>query len=149
MVREQQIWWGLASSRTGKAGKRGNLPAQTLRPDLGGACLVCLREVCPLWAQLMPGTPTKILRKRRKRHEKTSFVSILAIAMLLSLLPTTVFAIENSAATVNGTSYQLLGSAFEAASNGSTITLSADVTQSEAITVNRNVTLICMATPLR
>ena len=137
VVREQQIWWGLASSRTGKAGKRGNLPAQTLRPNPWSAA----GSLGPLWAQLMPGTPTKILRKRRKRHEKTSFVSILAIAMLLSLLPTTVFAIENSAATVNGTSYQLLGSAFEAASNGSTITLSADVTQSEAITVNRNVTL--------
>lgn len=67
--------------------------------------------------------------------------SILAIAMLLSLLPTTVFAAQNSAATVDGTSYQSLGSAFEAASDGSTITLSADVTQSEAITVNRDVTL--------
>lgn len=67
--------------------------------------------------------------------------SILAIAMLLSLLPTTVFAAQTSAATVDGTSYQSLGSAFEAASDGSTITLSADVTQSEAITVHRDVTL--------
>ena len=67
--------------------------------------------------------------------------SILAIAMLLSLLPTTVFAAQTSAATVDEISYQSLGSAFGAASNGSTITLSADVTQSEAITVKQNVTL--------
>ena len=67
--------------------------------------------------------------------------SILAIAMLLSLLPTTVFAAQTSAATVDEISYQSLGSAFDAASNGSTITLSANVTQSEAITVNQNVTL--------
>lgn len=67
--------------------------------------------------------------------------SILAIAMLLSLLPTTVFAAGNSAATVDGTSYQSLGSAFDKASNGATITLSANVTQSETITVNQDVTL--------
>lgn len=61
--------------------------------------------------------------------------------MLLSLLPTTVFAAQNSAATVDGTSYQSLGSAFDKASNGATITLSANVTQSEVITVNQDVTL--------
>lgn len=54
---------GLASSRTGKAGKRGNLPAQTLRPDLWSAA----GSLGPLWAQLMPGTPTKNFTKKEEK----------------------------------------------------------------------------------
>lgn len=53
--------------------------------------------------------------------------SILAIAMLLSLLPTTVFAAGTDKATVDGTPVQGIGVALQKAENGSTITLLGNV----------------------
>lgn len=53
--------------------------------------------------------------------------SILAIAMLLSLLPTTVFAAGADKATVDGTPVQGIGDALRQAENGSTITLLGNV----------------------
>lgn len=58
---------------------------------------------------------------------KRVFSSILAIAMLLSLLPTTVFAAGADKATVDGTPVQGIGDALRQAENGSTITLLGNV----------------------
>ena len=62
--------------------------------------------------------------------------SILAIAMLLSLLPTTVFAAGADKATVDGTPVQGIGVALQQAENGSTITLLGNVSwKGEALKV--------------
>ena len=58
--------------------------------------------------------------------------SILAIAMLLSLLPTTVFAAGSSVAKVNGQEYSSLTTALSQAPEGGTVKLLADVTWKKA-----------------
>ena len=58
--------------------------------------------------------------------------SILSIAMLLSLLPTTVFAAGSSVAKVNGQEYSSLTTALSQAPEGGTVKLLADVTWKKA-----------------
>lgn len=61
--------------------------------------------------------------------------SILAIAMLLSLLPTTVFAAGSSVAEVNGQKYSSLTTALSQAPEGGTVKLLADVNWKKAANI--------------
>lgn len=65
----------------------------------------------------------------------------MVIAMVLSMMPTTVFAIEEFPVYVDGQGYASLEAAVEAANSGSVIKLMDDVTLSETVTLPAGVTL--------
>ena len=67
---------------------------------------------------------------------------LLVVCMLMSMLPTAVFADASNEASVNGTEYATLAGAIEAAENGDTITLLSNVSVSDAYTrVDKSLTI--------